>query len=431
MTALLLILYNYIGLPVIILGTRLAALFNGKIRRGLEGRKSGLEQLATEVTKWGESRRFWIHNSSMGEFEQAKPIVSELKNRYPGCRVIVTFFSPSGYDHVHNYKEADFLTYLPVDTKRNIHKFIDLVQPDAALVIRHDFWPNHLSIVKNRGIPLLLVNSSIRHHKTLKLPLVLQANRLLYGCFDEILTVSDEAVSSIKEFKLSSGKVSSVGDTRYDQVVIRAKTAEEIVAPLRRLKGKKTGFVMGSTWPSDEAVLLDALCRIKKDGLLPWMVMVPHEPVEEHLKQLEERLAACDMKSHRLSQVESEGMEADEVLIVDRIGILASLYALGEITFVGGGFGPGVHSVLEPAALGKVVLYGPRSTNSFEAGQLAEKGVGFVIEDSEHMYDKLHKFFQDSKKLKELGNRAADLVGANVGATRRIGDHLDIWIRKE
>lgn len=431
MTSLLYSFYNIAGLPFIMAASRLAAVFNPKIRRGLEGRKSIFKSLEKDVESWKTGNRFWIHNSSMGEFEQAKPIVAELKRRFPDCRIVVTFFSPSGYDHVHDYDEADVITYLPIDTRRNIARFLDLARPDVVLVIRHDFWPNQLKMLNERGIPAILVNSSIRHQKALRIPVVLHANRFLFGCFDEVLTVSDEAVHAFKKFRLGRAKVSRVGDTRYDQVVHRAKTAEEIVAPLRKMKGDKTGFVMGSTWPSDEDVLLEALCRLKTQNLLPWMVMVPHEPTEEHLTLLEDRLRECGIGSHRLSHVESEGMEADEVLLVDRIGILASLYALGEITYVGGGFGAGVHNVLEPAALGKVVLYGPRSTNSYEAGQLAEKGVGFVIPDSVTMYQTLFAFLQDAAKLGDLGRKAAALVEANVGATFRIVDHITGWIKDE
>jgi 3-deoxy-D-manno-octulosonic-acid transferase len=407
--------------------TRLLTLTNEKMRVGVTGRKRVFTDLEEAVRGFGPGPRFWIHNSSMGEFEQAKPIVSKLKERFPDCHVIVSFFSPSGLAHVHNYADADHLCYLPLDTRRNAARFVETIRPDAAIVIRHDFWPNHLKALNHRNVPLLLANCSIRHQTHFRWRPVLEVNRYLYGSFDEVLTISQEAADLFRHYRLGAGKVTVVGDTRYDQVVKRAQTAEASVSPLRKLKGARLGFVMGSTWPSDESVLIGALCRLKEENLLPWLVFVPHEPTEEHLSLLESELGTCGFHSQRLSKVQSSEKHGD-ALLVDRIGILASLYALGDLAFVGGGFGPGVHNVLEPAALGNVVLYGPRSTNSYEAGQLARRGVGFVVNNSEDVYTLLHDFLQDKSKRTTLGKHAMDLVAQNVGATDRIVSHVQAWI---
>jgi len=429
MTSLFDILYNAVFLPLLLFSSRIAALADPKIRRGLRGRKALFSRLEKATADWGDAPRFWIHNSSMGEFEQAKPIVLKLKERFPDCRVVVSFFSPSGLEHVGDYAEADLLCYLPADTRTNARRFIRTIRPSAALVIRHDLWPNHLKALNRNNIPAFLVNCSIRHEKYLKIPGIRQANRFLFGCFDEVLAVSEETVLLFRRYRLGRAGALCVGDTRYDQVVRRAQTAEAVIAPLRRIKGNRITFVMGSTWPSDEAVLSEALGRLKADGILPWMIMVPHEPTEDHLRRLESHLHAMDLKSRRLSRLESRNMDSEDVLLVDRIGILASLYALGEIAFVGGGFGPGVHNVLEPAALGKVVLFGPRSTNSYEAGQLLKRGVGFVVRDGESLYRILHDFLHDSGALTRLGFAAVELVTANAGATERIVSRVAARVR--
>lgn len=419
-----LILYNAVALPVMNLMSRVLALTDEKMRIGVAGRKRVFEDLEKAVQTFGPTPRFWIHNSSMGEFEQAKPIVAVLKERLPNCRIIVSFFSPSGLAHVRDYTDADHLCYLPLDTRRNAARFVDIIRPAAAVVIRHDFWPNHLKALNRRGIPLILANCSIRHQSHLKWRIVLEANRYLYGCFDEILTISQEAADLFRHYRLGDGEVTVVGDTRYDQVVRRAKTAENIVAPLRELKGSRPAFVMGSTWPSDEAVLIEALCRLKEDGLLPWLVFVPHEPTEEHLSRLEKELESCGLHSQRLSRTRFDRTDGGDALLVDRIGILASLYALADVAFVGGGFGPGVHNVLEPAALSNAVLYGPRCDNSYEAGQLVRRGVGYVVRDSADAYRLLHGFLQDDEKRIALGGKGRDLVAQNVGATDRIVSHI-------
>ena len=428
MIRILVFFYNKLALPVLNVVTRILTLTNEKMRVGVRGRKRVFQELKEATQRFGPGPRFWIHNSSMGEFEQAKPIVLKLKEAFPDSHVIVTFFSPSGLAHVHDYTDADHLCYLPLDTRKNAVRFSDLVRPDAAIVIRHDIWPNHLYELRRRNIPVFLANCSIRHHDHLKWPAVLEANRYLYGCFDEVLTISQEAADLFYQYRLGDGKVSVVGDTRYDQVVQRSHTAEDIVSPLRKLKGSRQGFVMGSTWPSDESVLIEALCRLKEEDLLPWLVFVPHEPTEDHLTLLEKELETCGFHSQRLSEVQFDQEHEGDALLVDRIGILASLYALGDLAFVGGGFGPGVHNVLEPAALGNVVLYGPRSTNSYEAGQLAKRGVGFVVKDADEVYMLLHDFLQDEAKRTSLGQYAKDLVAQNVGATDRIVSHVKAWI---
>jgi len=413
-------LYNLLGVPALYALSNLYSLFDKKVRRGLAGRKTLFGQLEKTAADTASRRpRFWIHNSSMGEFEQAKPLVEALKTGFPGCFIAVSFFSPSAYEHVQDYPFADCLCYLPIDSRRKARRFLDLIRPDVAVVIRHDIWPNHLLECRKRRIPTVLVNSSIRHESLLKNPLILQANRFLFGCFDQVLAVSQETVQTFRKYRLGTARLEAVGDTRYDRVVQRALEAERIVAQLRKLKRGRKGFVMGSTWPSDEAVLFSAVSRLKQQDR-PWMVVVPHEPVEEFLSQIEQQVARLGLRGHRLSAVESGDVKENDVLIVDRIGILASLYALGDLAYVGGGFGPGVHNVLEPAALGKAVLYGPKCRNSYEAGQLEKRGVGHVVNNDAEICSMLGRLLQNPEEIASMGRQAASLMRENLGATQRI-----------
>jgi len=424
------VLYNWIGVPILYAALMLASPFQPKIRRGREGRKGLFEKLDSTLAglpKGGP--RFWIHNSSMGEFEQAKPLIERLKQKFPRGSVVVSFYSPSGFDHVQNFRGADLLCYLPFDSKGKARRFVSTLKPDAAVVIRHDLWPNHLWEVRKQNIPLVLANCSIRPHLIYSLPLTRQACRSVYNAFTEILAVSPEA-KTFCESHFSPNRVEVVGDTRYDQVVRRAKEAEGIVAPLRRLKSGRLGFVAGSTWPSDEDVILPVLQKLSENGLKLWVVLVPHEPTPEHLSDLEEKLKSLHLRSIRFSQISRKGECDCDVLLVDRVGILASLYALGEACFVGGGFGPGVHNVLEPAALGKAVFFGPRCRNSYEAGQLEKRGVGFVVENEESLYGKLFALLNDPKEMLRIGKTAARLVEENVGATERIVKHIEALVRR-
>lgn len=422
-------LYNGVALPAIQLALRAASLSNAKVRRGLEGRKGLFPRLDAALQGLDERQpRIWIHSSSMGEFEQARPVIEALRRRYPQGLLVVSLFSPSAFDHVHHFKAADVLTYLPVDTPANVRRFLDAVKPQVALTVRHDFWPNHLYALNRRKIPSLLINGSVPYPPSLALRLFPLANRYLYGAFDEILTVSQEAADYARSHRWGRGEVAAVGDTRYDQVLRRAREAESVVAPLRAIKGRRAGLVLGSTWPADEAVVFEALTRIQTRGPLPFIVAAPHEPTEAHMTQLEHRAQALGLACRRLAQVEADPTAPVDMLIIDRVGILASLYALGETAYVGGGFGQGLHNVLEPAALGNAVLFGPRNQNSYEAQQLKRRGVGFACADADAVEARLSALFGDVHEQQVLGRRAAALVGEHAGATDRIVERVEAWL---
>jgi len=421
--------YNFIIIPLIYIGFQLGTLVNSKIRLGKRGRQLLFQDLHDALGKMTDQRpRFWIHNSSMGEFEQAKPIIEELKTKYPKSFVVVSFFSPSGFENVKDQPGVDYLCYLPFDSKGRARRFISMISPDVAILIRHDFWPNHLVELKKQGIPSILVNCSIRHHFYIQWPFIRTIFRNLYNYFDRILTVSLESKVLLQRVGLNETKIEVVGDTRYDQVVKRAIEAEGIVAPLRKMKGNREGFVAGSTWPADEILIYEALSRLNHHQKELWVVLVPHEPTAERIVQIEERLDRISINHCRFSEIKSGRSRQCQVLIGDRMGILASLYALGEISYVGGGFGVGIHNVLEPAALGNIVFFGPRCHNSYEAGQLQKRGVGFIVRNSDELFHHLQLFLGKSSRLKELGTLATQLVSDNVGATQRIVERLKPFI---
>ena len=422
-------LYNLIGVPLLRVGFFLGSLISKKIRRGIRGRRQLLDELRERMAAVAKgSPRFWIHSSSMGEFEQAKPVIQRIKERFPQSVVVVSLFSPSVFDHVDDFPGADAICYMPFDSKRQSRRFIDLIRPDVAVMVRHDLWPNHLYQLKEKGIPSVLINGSIRSTHGWRFRFLVPFYRFLYRCFSLILTVSQETKDICESYRLATGYIEIVGDTRYDQVIHRAHEAEKMVASLRKLKSNRRTFVMGSTWPTDEVVLLDAMARLCQKVKSVWYVIVPHEPLDEHVTQIEQRVSALGLRACLLSEIDSGKDKDCDVLIVDRVGILASLYALGDLSFVGGGFGAGIHNVLEPAALGKAVFFGPRCQNSYEAGLLQNRGVGFVVRDGEALYQHLFALLNNADKLKEIEAKATRVVLENAGATQRIVDHLETLV---
>ncbi len=423
-------IYNVIAVPVLYAGFYFLSLFHRKVRKGIRVRKTLFQDLEKNVRSLkNKGPKFWIHNSSMGEFEQAKPLVEALKQRFPDGSVIVSFYSPSGFENVQDYPHADILCYLPFDSYRKAKRFVMTVRPDIAIMVRHDLWPNHLWRLKMENIPAILINCSVRPKYWYHLPFLCAASRSFFQYFDFVLAVSQETKFYWNRYRLGFQEVNVVGDTRYDQVVRRAKEAEKVVAPLRKLKRNRRCIVFGSTWPSDEEVIFDAMRRLYETNTDLWIVIVPHEPVKEHLIQIRERLNQMNIRFGFFSQIEAQPELDANVLVVDRIGILASLYALGDLAFVGGGFGPGVHSVLEPAAFGKVVIFGPNHANSFEAVQLTKRGVGFEVNSGDDLFMFILSFLKDAQRLSELGEKAAALVRENVGATERIVKYIETTIQ--
>jgi 3-deoxy-D-manno-octulosonic-acid transferase len=415
------IAYNWLFIPFFWTLLQFTAPFNVKIRRGVQGRKGLFEKIECDLKKLKSKRRVWFHSSSMGEFEQAKPIIAALRKKYRDIDIIVTFFSPSGYDHSKNYKLADIITYIPFDTKANARCFLDLLQPTAAVFVRYDVWPNHLWELSARNIPTFIANATMRTSSARFYPLMRSFHRLLFNNFVSILTVSVKDVEAFSRFGLTRPSLQAIGETRYDQVWQRSADAKKKhLIPLSILKEKKI-FIAGSTWPEDEEVLLPTIKKLLEYDPKVLAILVPHEPTEEALEAIEKQLP-FKTKSIRFSLLNDYSRE--RIIIVDSIGILMALYQYADIAYVGGSFRQGVHNVLEPAVYGIPVVYGPRHTNSQEAQELLRRGGGFLINDQLECYRALRALLDDTKARTTAGNAALKLVKENIGATERFIEHL-------
>ncbi len=358
----------------------------------------------------------------MGEFEQAKPIISALKAKRPDVMVAVTFFSPSGYEHSQSYREADLIAYLPFDSGANARRFVELLKPSAAVIMRYDLWPNHVWALRAAGIPAILANATMRTGGFRNFPLFSGYHRELYDALTAILTVTDGDRDTCLGYGVRRVVVETAGDTRYDQVARRCEESrKKRYFPEEMMRGK-TVVVIGSSWEADERLLLPVFaeyCAARPDLLV---VLVPHEPTPEHLEQLESRMNG-GLSSIRFSQIVSYAGE--RVVIVDSVGILVSLYQYAHIVYVGGGFGAGVHNVLEPAVYGVPVMIGPNHGNSHEAKEMIKRDALIAVAGVDDARAGFGRLLEDPALRERIGRTAFGFVSERRGATAKILSYLE------
>lgn len=415
------IFYNFIVLPFLYSALRICGLFNKKIRTGITGRKRVYEELILSATSINKTKKLiWFHSSSLGEFEQAKPIIERLK-REKDVNILITFFSPSGYENSKKYPYADLISYIPFDTKSNTEKFIAITNPTLAVIMRYDVWPNMISSLKKKNIPIYLVDATLRSNSPRKYPLIKSFHKILFGDLTRILTVSESDAIEFKSFGFDDKKVRAVGDTRFDRVYQRSLLAKEKrLISYNVLKSKKV-LVAGSTWEQDEEVIFPAFLKLASVDDNVIMIVAPHEPTLLHLEKIENEFAG-KLKTIRFSHLNNYSDE--RVIIVDSIGILLTLYTYADVAYVGGSFKQNIHNVLEAAVYGTPVLFGPKIENSQEAKKLAEVGGGIIVNNKRQAYKNLRKLFSDESLKKHAGNISAEYVQSNIGATQKILDTI-------
>lgn len=417
--------YSLIILPLLWISFQVSGAFNAKIKRGIRGR----DGLFARLKEWDASgptgRRVWIHSSSMGEFEQAKPIIVRLRGEFPDLTVLVSFFSPSGFDNSRNYDLADYVTYIPFDSRRNARRFIDLVKPDLVLFVRYDLWPNHVWELKRRGIPVCIVNATLSRLTIRRLPFVRGFHRSLYSALEAILTVSESDAEIYRRFSLTNPRIEVMGDTRFDQVSARCQEARSTpVLPEEITRGRRV-LIGGSCWHEDDAVLFPAFFRIAATLPEALLMYVPHEPTDRHLSAVGEALRGR-ARWCRLSAIDR--YQGESVIVVDSIGKLLALYAEADVAFIGGSFGQGIHNVLEAAVFGIPVVFGPRHQNSQEPLELVEIGGAFVVANEEEMVRTVGNLLDDPIARSAAGSRSAEFVARHTGATGRLVSRLSPFI---
>jgi 3-deoxy-D-manno-octulosonic-acid transferase len=395
---------------VIILYTGLihiASLFNTKASLWVKGRRGWKEKLNGNFNPGDKT--IWVHCASLGEFEQGRPVIELIKEKAPEYRILVTFFSPSGYEIRKNWAGADHICYLPPDTNGNAMKFIEIVKPSFVLFIKYEFWNNYISELNKRKIPLFLISAIFRTDQ----PFFRWYGsffRNMLRKFTHIFVQDDRSQELLK--KIGITEVSVSGDTRFDRVKKIAETAKELPLIETFRNGEKV-FIAGSSWHQDEEIISKFInCHPAR---MKW-IFAPHEIERANIARLESLIT---VKCERYSGP-GENLADARVLIIDNIGMLSSIYRYASVAAVGGGFGKGIHNILEPACWGIPVLFGPEHLKFREATELLEKGGSFCFrnyEDFERIFEKL----SSDKELYETASETAkNYILNNIGATEKI-----------
>lgn len=409
--------YNVFILPPLYVALLIGSILNFKIRTGLKGRKRIFENLIIDAASLDKTKKLiWFHSSSLGEFEQAKPIIEELKKKF-NVNILVTFFSPSGYLNSKKYPYADLVSYIPFDTSVNARNFISLVKPDLAVIMRYDIWPNHVREMKRAGIPILLVDATMKKRSSRKMPLIKSFHEVLFKKLTRILAVSEADAEGFKEFGCADKKLKIVGDTKFDRVYQKSlKAKESRLIKDETLKDKKV-FVAGSTWSTDEEIICPVFLKLQKYSGSILMIIAPHEPTIINIENIENEVGKY-VDTIRFSHLNN--YKNEKVIIVDSIGILSTLYFYADVAFVGGGFKSNVHNVLEAAVYGVPVLFGPKIENSQEPKELQKRGSGILIRNKKEAYKELRNLFTNDDLRKSKKEISLKYIEENLGATEKI-----------
>lgn len=366
------------------------------------------------------AKYIWFHASSLGEFEQGRPMIEKIRAEHPGYKILLTFFSPSGYEVRKNYNGADVICYLPFDTPYRVKKFLNLANPAIAVFIKYEFWGNYLSELKRRGIPVYIISAIFRPDQ-LFFQWYGRSYRKMLNCFNHIFVQDERSEKLLKEFGISD--VTVVGDTRFDRVLDVRKQARDIPVVERFItneKGEKQLILIaGSSWPQDEEILL----RYFNEHPELKLIIAPHEIHREHLMYIESLLKR---PSVRLSEAHEDDLQNKDCLIVDSFGLLSSIYRYGDIAYIGGGFGAGIHNTLEAAVYGIPVLFGPKYQKFKEARDLIAVGGGFSVSDESSFRAKMDELLTYREVLEASGSNAGCFVNGNAGVTEKIMRYLPL-----
>jgi 3-deoxy-D-manno-octulosonic-acid transferase len=384
-----------------------ASLFNSKAKEWNLGRKGIFGKLERAISE--NDKIIWFHCASLGEFEQGRPVIEGIRSSYPGHKILLTFFSPSGYEIRKNYEGAEFIFYLPVDTPGNARRFISIVKPRLVFFIKYEFWFNYISELHKNKIPTFVVSAIFRKQQHFFKPWGGWSRRQLQKV-TYFFVQNEKSLALLRMIKVYHADIS--GDTRFDRVLSLAKEAAKLPAIESFANGSKL-LIAGSTWPADEDVLLEVIRSSDENYKL---VIAPHEVHQEHIKQIRTKFE--EFKPLLYSERESNA--DNKVLIIDMIGILASAYQYAHMAYIGGGFGVGIHNTLEAAVRNIPVIFGPNYQRFQEAVELETLGGGFSIANAEDCIKVFTILAEDSSKYQRAARTAGEFVRSNAGASTKV-----------
>lgn len=413
-------IYNIV-IYFVLWGIAIASLFNEKVRKMWRGEREAFKILKQKVDP--NAKYIWFHAASLGEFEQGRPLMERIRKDYPQYKILLTFYSPSGYEVRKNYEGADIICYMPVDTRLNAIRFLRLVRPVMAFFIKYEFWSNFLHILKHRNIPTYSVSSIFREDQVF-FKWYGRSYAGVLKCFTRFFVQNEESKRLLEGIGITA--VDVVGDTRFDRVLQIKEAAKQL--PI--CEAFRTGvassqsadvphhdfkvFVAGSSWPPDENIFIPFFNEHKDWRLL----IAPHVIAEEHLKLILSLIKG--KKVVRYTQTTPEEAAEADVLIIDCFGLLSSMYNYGDVAYIGGGFGVGIHNTLEAAVWNMPVIFGPNNKKFQEAQDLLKSGGGFEINTYEDFSGLMSSLMNDETFLKQAGDKAGTFVAHLAGATDKV-----------
>ena len=391
---------------------KIVALFHPKIKLFVQGRNQTFSILKNKIQK--ENKVIWIHVASLGEFEQGLPVIEKLNATYPTYKILVTFFSPSGYEVKKDTAVADAVVYLPLDTRRNAKRFIETVNPILAIFVKYEIWPNYLKELQEKQVPILLISAIFRKE---------QGFFKWYGgimrkalrAFTHFFVQDENSVTLLKSIKLKN--VTQSGDTRFDRVS-EILEGDNNLSFMEHFKGNKTCFVAGSTWPEDEEIIVKFINETQKQLKF---VLAPHNIKTEHIQSLKKSISK---KVVLYTEIEHNDIPSCAVLIINTVGLLTKIYSYADIAYVGGAFETGLHNTLEPAVFGIPIIIGPKYKGFNEAEKLVSENGILVIRNYDEFTTTLDDFLENPEYLKNTGVINSNFVKENKGASVQIMTHI-------
>ena len=404
-------LYNF-GIKAFATGARIAARRSPKIKKMIIGQRNTLADLKRcRLTVAPDGFDVWFHAASLGEFEQARPIIERLRRDEPEKKILLTFFSPSGYDIRHNYDKVDCVTYLPFDTPQLVSQFLDAAKPKMAIFAKYEFWGNYLQQLRQADIPTYIISSIFRPTQRFFRPWGSMFRKML-ECYTHLYVQDEDSRKLLNGIGITN--VTVAGDTRFDRVTDIMATAHDVAEIDLFVKSSLFTLIVGSSWQPDEAIYI------------PWLkshpevkaIIAPHEFDNERLNALRRQLG--EDQTRLLSEIKdttSKCLENVKYLIIDCFGLLSSIYRYGDVAIIGGGFGAGIHNLNEAAVYGIPVLFGPNHKKFKEAGELLARGGGFTFANADEFNSQMDSLFKDNDTRCDAGKAAGQYIKDSIGAS--------------
>ena len=418
--------YNVFAIPFLFIAYHIMGYWNRKIREGIVGRREVFSKLEKQLeVSRNLDKTVWFHFTSVGEFEQAKPLIEVL---YTGTRIVLTYFSPSVAPNVESYTYVDAAVYLPFDTRRNAIRLVNLIKPNCLVFSRYDIWPNLVWQVSKSKIPTVVIAGTI-HAESRRLGAIGKSFfKSIHQHISLICAISEADAVRFQRLSSIPNQVVVTGDTRYEQVNRKAMSVEtdSVFFPGQSTISRQI-LIAGSTYAEDEKIVLDAFQIIREDEseILLNLILVPHEPTADRIRDITADLTRRDLSYVCYAELKSDAnLEHTDVVIIDTVGMLAKLYRLADIAFVGGSFHGSVHNVMEPASMAKPVILGPTIQNAYEANLLLEKGAARLVHTSQEMVNVITEWLSYDEERVTAGMNGRQMIEDNLGAVDRTLTYL-------